>query len=314
MRFREAVLGELVRNGYSQRKDGVKVWNIASNPDLLYTSDSFVRNYLKLRAHPRYRKVVLSIEKALIKEHAKKVLAGLENEPCNLIDVGCADGEKFSTFLNALRHSGSFRCCALNASKRLVDLTISNVKKKKLKNVTAYLKFYRTMNEVDCVISEVRSTAYRRNIVLFFGSLLSLFEIHEMLFRISSAMLPGDRLVVGIGIRKGKRLQNLRNYTQKEFRRQFEPAMKEIGFRAGELEYGARFANARVEIFFKVKKARKVKFRGKTLAFNEGDEIVVAYIYKYFPNELKRIFRMYFRKVEMFKDNLEEYALVLSEK
>ena len=90
--------------------------------------------------------------------------------------------------------------------------------------------------------------------------------------------------------------------------------VKEIGFQENEVEFGARFANSRVEIFYKIKKDKELSYKNMKIEFKKDDEVIVGILYKYYEKELEEFCKMYFREVELVKDLENEYALVLCKK
>ena len=110
MDLKVAIFKELVRKGYSELSDGRKVWDVA-NRSFLYMTSELVKSFLEVRQHPRYRQVIIDIEKDLLKKNSKDFVKGLKNEPYNLIDIGCGDGSKAKAFLEALGGEGKVRFC-----------------------------------------------------------------------------------------------------------------------------------------------------------------------------------------------------------
>jgi uncharacterized SAM-dependent methyltransferase len=90
--------------------------------------------------------------------------------------------------------------------------------------------------------------------------------------------------------------------------------MKGFGFNEDEVEYDARFGNSRFEAFYKIKVDKEIKFKNKKFSFKKGDEILVAVLYKYYLEEFDKFCKMYFSKVDLFKDDNDEYALVFCRK
>ena len=88
MELKEVLFKELVKKGYSELKDGRKVWDVA-NRSIIYMTPELVDSFLKLREHPRYQKTIVEIETELLNGNAKKLIDGHINGPFNLIDMGC---------------------------------------------------------------------------------------------------------------------------------------------------------------------------------------------------------------------------------
>ena len=310
--LRDRLFKELMKGGYSM-SNGRKVWNVA-NRSLLYFTDELAKNFLEFRNFPRYREVFIDIEIALLKENAKRFLAELGDKPFNLIDIGCVDGIKAKTLIEEFCGDCKLRYCPVHINKYLVDLALTNVKSANFSSIADYKSYIADLEDIEVVSNFMRNSEYQKNAFLLLDSILASFEIHEYLFKLSRSMLSGDILVIGNSIRTGERFSNLEVYKHAVFDEWFKPLIKGIGFEDEEVQYDARFANGRVEGFYKIMKAKVVEYGGKKFEFNAGDEIVVAILYKYYDHELKEYCRMYFRDVEIFIDSNSEYALVLCKK
>jgi len=309
MEIKELLFKELMRNGYAERSDGRRVWDVADRC-LLYKTDELAKAFLKLRAHPRYKATIINIEMELLESVAPKFIEKVGDEPCNLIDMGCGDGKKAKIFLRSLKGRGKIRFCPVNTNPTLVDLTLNNVKDGGFENVVDYMPIVADLKSLRDVIRKVKDETYQKNVIFLLGSLLASFDIHEYLFDLSNAMKKGDCLVIGNAIRTGDRFANVENYKHPLFEEWFFRLVEEMGFEEDEVEYDARFENGRVECFYKIKSDKKLSYDGKEFEFKEGDEIVVAILYKYYAQELEKYCKMYFREVELVKDKDEEQALI----
>ncbi len=312
MDVKEFLIDEIVKNGYSPEGTG-KIWDL-SKRDLLYLTKEQADAFLKLREHPRYKQIIIDKEISLMKENSKSIIEKLKSSPFNLIDVGCGDGIKAVEFLKILDGKADSRYIALNLNDGLMDLALKGVKTSKLKSVKEFKKRLARFDEIDEAISESRCKDYQRNVVLMLGSIIASFEINDYLFHLSQAMFKGDVLVLGNGIRKGERFVGLETYKHPVFSSWFIHLMRELGFKDSEVEYDARFANNRVEGFYKIKIDKEISHKGKKLSFKKGDEIVVAILYKFFEKELEEFCKMYFSEVKLLKDSEEEYALIFCKK
>ena len=150
--------------------------------------------------------------------------------------------------------------------------------------------------------------------VFLLGCTLSNFEINDFLFNLSSSMFERDYIVIGNGIRTGPRLVSLETYKNKVFDNWFINLMQELGFKKNEVKYCARFTNSKLECFYTIKVNKKIKHLGKEVEFKKGDQIVVAFLYKYYENELKDFASRYFSNVKVLKDPENEYALLICKK
>jgi len=308
----EKVFKELVKNGYSIR-DGTRVWDVARR-DLLYMTPDLSKAFLELRENERYKANLIDKETQLIKENISKVCDIVGDDSFNLIDVGCGDGLKAGSFIQAVGDKAKIRFCPVSTSDELVALALKNIQEKEYSNVTDCNGHVRSFGDLDEVIAQSRTSEYQKNVVLLLGSLISSFDINGYLRSISDAMFPGDVLIIGNGVRKGKRFTNVDTYKSPEFNNWFVNLVKELGFKDDEVEYDVRFDNNRLEGFYKIKVDKKISFDGIERDFRKGDEILAAYQHKYFDNELSDFCGMYFSKVELIKDPESEYALIICKK
>jgi len=316
MEFRNLLFKELVKKG-KKKEQGKTVFDIA-NRSFLYMTPELIDAFLKLRAHPRYKKTVIDKELALIKENSQALIKTCfnGNEECgwNLVDLGCGDGLKSKAFLESIKDIGKIRYCPITVNKVLVDLAMNNVKNSKFSNVKDYDPHVTDLESLSKVLGLLKNGEFRRNIILLLGSIIASFDIHDYLFNLSNSMSKGDYIIIGNGIRRGERFSNVENYQHPLFKDWFNHIVKTLGFQDEEVEYDARFTNSRVECFHTIKKDKKINYNGKEYHFRKGDEIIVAVLYKYFPDELEKFCKMYFCEVKLLKDPDEEYALIFCKK
>jgi hypothetical protein len=312
MGYKEVLLKELVKRGYEE-KDGKKIWNLADR-SLLHGNERLSKAFLELTKHPRYKRTVVEIEKKLIREHAKSFAENFGEEPFNLIDMGCGDGGKAIEFIESLGGKGKIRYWAISPGGFTPKIALENIKKKNFGNVVELKSHNARLNEVGDVAGLCRGGEFQRNVILLFGSSLASFEIHDYLFNLSNAMFKEDVLILGNGIRTGERLEHLENYKHESIGNWLMTLVEELGFSKGDGKIDARFENGRVEGFFAVENGKKFHHNGKDIVLEKGDEILVAILYKYFDEELKKIFSRYFNEVRLEKDKQSEYALIYCKK
>ena len=313
MKMKDVLFEELVKNGYSQLKYGKKVWE-AANRSFLYMTPELVKSFLKLRQHPRYVKTITEIETQLLKKHAQSIARGLSGLSFNLIDMGCEDGSKAKALLESVNGKSKVKFCSVNVSRELAEMALKNIKTADFNNVEELEVCIADFKSLYEVVTKIKSLKYKKNVILLLGSILASFEIHDYLFNLSQSMFKEDVLIIGNGIRVGERFVNIENYKGVLFKEWFSHIIKEFGFNFDEVEYDARFENGRLEIFYKIKKNKILNYKRKKIEFKAGDEIVVGILYKYYEKELEEFCRMYFREVELVKDEDNEYALVICKK
>ena len=310
MNSQQTLLKELIKKGYSM-ENGVKVWDL-SKRCFRYVNLDMAKAFLKLQEHPRYKATVHDIEIRLLKEHIPKLQIDIKDNQFNLIDMSCIDGEKAKVIINALPKNIKLRYCPVSVSEYLTELALKNIKKEKLPSVVDYTsKITEDFQNLDNIGAVLRNNKYQRNIILLLNSFLASFEISDYLFRLSQSMLPGDILIIGNGIRTGPRFANLETYQHPIFNDWLIHITRQLGFEKNEVEYNARFANNRLEVYYKIKKDKTLLYEKRKIELRKNDEIIVAFQYKLYENELKEFCDMYFDSVELKKDAQSEYALVL---
>ena len=309
MGLKGALLKELIKHGYS-KEDNSRVWNIADR-SFRYINKDMALSFLKLREHPRYKTTIMDIEIKLLKENILKFIESLGRCEFNLIDMGCIDGEKTKAIISSLPKEIKFRYCPVNVNEYLVKLAAENIKKESFHQVIDYApRISKNFESMDQIGPALRNNKYQKNLLFMHSSSIASFDINDYLFRLSQSMLPGDILIIGNGIRKGPRLANLETYKHHIFNDWLIHLMRELGFKDEEVEYNARFENNRLEIYYTLKNDKIVSYEKTQLELRKEDKIIVAFQHKLYENELKDFCKMYFDKVELVKDENNEYALI----
>lgn len=303
----ELVFKECVRNGYSTQ-NGSRVWDIASYP-LLYSSPELVAGYLNLRSVPRYKDIILNRELTLLQRHSKHLFTQIK-QPFNFIELWCGDGSKAAAFLQSSRASQPFRYIPTHISRRLLDLASTKVRSIRHKHHKETKPFVSSFKDFGKIGGMVRNSKFQRNVVYVHGSTLASFDINEFLYELSNDMFSGDVLVIGNGIRKGKRFVNLNTYKHPAFNEWLMPLMKGLGFDESEVRYDVRFANGRLEALYHIGVDKTISYGGKRVSFKKDDKVVAAVQYKFYQRELEKFCNMYFSDVRFFKDKDNEFALI----
>lgn len=313
MNLKESVFRELIKQGPTLNDSGNKVWDIARR-NLLFLTEEQAKLFLDLRNHPRYRKTVIEKEISLLRKSIPLSLNNFQSG-FNLIDMGCGNGEKALSFLKLLENqSVDLKYYAVSPNKYLSSFAKDNISSANLNFVKSSNDIVKDYYSLDEVSSIVRSSDYQNNVILLLGSILASFDINDYLFNISNSMFSGDYIILGNGLRNGERLVNLDQYKDELFHNWLKTLPKSLGFEDDELEYGARFNHVRVEMYYKIKKDKLLEFNGKKIEIKSGDEFLVAVLYKYFEKELLEFCEMYFSDVRFFKDEDEEYSLIICKK
>ncbi len=310
----ELIFREFVKNGFA-RNDGHKSWDVAKRR-FLYLTPEQANSFLNLKSFDVYKKQIIEREIKLIHEHGKNIAENIGGEPFNLIDIFCGDGTKACEIIKLFPKNVKIRYCPVNASKYLIDIAISNVKAANLPNVIEFKPMLaqgdgQTLRYLD---SNLKGGRFKRNVVIILGTVLASFQITEYLFEMSKDMSVEDFLIIGNGIRMGKRLVELGKYRAPQLGNWSIHLVSGLGLRDDEVEYDVRFGNSRVEMFFRILVDKTIKHDGKTLEFKKGDEILTMVLYKYYAKEFDKFCKMYFSNVNLWTDKDNGYALVMCNK
>lgn len=309
--FAETVLKELIRNGYS-RERGRRVWTISAHK-LLYMTPQLAQGYLNIQKFPRYRANIIERELALLRTHVPRALEGV-NEGFNLVDLGCGNGTKAGAIIQVLPRRPSLRYVPVDVSEPLLHLAATRVKDMKSKNVSGVYPIAQDFSEFNGLLRKIGNSRFKKNVFLLLGSAIASFDINELLFNLSRVLHQGDVLVIGNGIRTGKRFVELDKYRNPLFHKWLMQVMYALGFLDQDVVYDVRFAHDRLEFFFKVVREHVCVYNDSRARFRAGDEIVVAWQHKYYARELERFCKMYFNNVELVNDKANEYALLFCRK
>lgn len=309
--FTEQVLKELIKNGYS-KEHGKRVWNIAAHR-LLYSTPQLAQGFLDLSRFSRYKANNIDREIALLRSHTPSFFGG-SSDAFNVVDLGCGDGFKAEVFIKSLPRSIRTRYYSIDVSLPLTHLAKTRLQQARSKQFSLEGSLIADFSIPDRAIRRLRKRGDDRTIYLLLGGTLASFEINDFLFSLSRAMKRGDIVIIGNGIRTGRRFVGVEKYKHPLFNDWFIKLMHELGFSDGDVQYDARFANGRLELFYRVKRDKIFVCNGKRVKFHKGDEIIVAVQYKYFAHELETFAKMYFSDVRVFPDKDNEYALILGVK
>lgn len=312
MPINNEIFKELIKRGYSKKKD-FRVWDI-SDSKLWYLTPELAKGFLNLKKYNPYRARVIDDELELIKQHSKNIIQKLGNKKFNLIDLGCGNGIKAEAFIKSIPNDVLLRYCPVDISEYYIDSTKEKIRSIGSSKISAIKPFVIDFRELDKVVGILRNGEYQKNIYLLLGETISHYDIHDLLYKISQNMLIGDYIIIGNGIRKGKRFVNLDKYKNPLFNEWFIHIMEGLGFSSDEVKVNVRFTNERLEGYYSILKDKSIDYKGKKVGFKEGDEVIVAIQYKFFENELKKYCKMYFSEVEILKNSDEEYCLAVCRK
>lgn len=312
MHAKEIIFKELVKRGYSLRNK-TRVWNI-SDSKLWYLTPELSKEFLKIKRYEPYRKAVVDKEISLINTHSKIFFNKFGKKEFNLIDLGCGSGLKTSFIIKNLPEDVKIRYCPVDISPFFIKRAMTRIRgigSKKIKAIKSFTSDFQNLEEI---VGILRSGQFYQNFIMLLGETITHYEINDLLFKLSNDMFAGDHLLIGTGIKKGKDNKVIKRYTLPIFNEWFINIPQSIGLNENEVEYNVRLVDNRAETYYKIKADKKISAGNKTIYFKKDDEIVVAVVYHYTENELKKIFKMYFNSVQIATDKAGTYGLILVKK
>lgn len=312
MQLNKAIFRELIKQGYSVKRKR-RVWDL-SDGKLWCLTPELVKGYKAFTQYTPYKYNVVEAEREILKSSASSIFANLNALKANIIDFGCGDGTKANLFVSKLPSSVIIRYYPVDVSNLLLYEAVQRMKQAKSKKIALIKPFHTDFMEATDIGGMVRNAEFQRNLLFLLGGTVSHVDINDLLFTLSKNMFHGDLFVMGIGLRKGRRFVLLDKYRAPVLRKWFIHTMQGIGFAEHEVEYDARFAHSRLELFYRVLVDKKIRHEGKTIYFRKGDEVLVAVQYKFYTREVKKYCAMYFSNVELLTSANGEYCLAVCRK
>lgn len=315
MQINDLIFKELIKRGYSL-EGNTRVWNIADSK-LWYLTPEQAQSFLDLEQSEDYQKDVIQKEIDLINGNISAILNKVDaDKAVNIIDLGCGDGKKAVLFIEKLnKDKMKIRYCPIDISNYMVKQAIDKIRKLGIDEVIEFQWNISDFENLENVANLIRSQHKGSNFFLLLGNTLGNFEFHELMYEVRSSMKEGDVLLIGNGLSSTENPEKLlKAYSTDFLDKLLVKILTQVGFKEEDLEYGARFKNSRIEMFYTVKKDVKISFLDKDVPFNKGDQIVVAISYKYNKDDFKGFMDIYYDDVEVFTSEDDSYALALCKK
>lgn len=312
MPVNDLIFKELIKRGYSL-EGKTRVWNIADSK-LWYLTRDQAQGFFDLEKSPEYQKDVIKKEIDLVEMHISEILKKVGKKPVNIIDLGCGDGKKAVIFIQYLKGKVRLRYCPIDISGYMVEKALDKIKRMNVGEVVEFQWNISDFENLENVSKVLRSGAFKNNLFLLLGNTLGNFEINELLYVIRSAMKEGDFLLIGNGLDNRHHDEILKSYNTHEVENWLSQILTQIGLERDDLEFTVKFNHSRVELYFVLKKDKKVSFQDKNIYFSEGDQILVSVSYKYDEHEFKRLMKVYFDDVKVYISKDKSYALALCKK
>ncbi len=308
----DLIFKELIKRGYSL-EGNTRIWNIADSK-LWYLTPEQAQAFLDLEGSKDYNSDIIKKEIDLINENIGEILEKLGKGPLNLIDLGCGDGKKAELFIKHLKETGKLRYCPIDISSYMVEKAIDKVSKMDVEEIIKFQWNISDFENIENVAQLLRYKEFKKNFFLLLGNTLGNFELNELIYEIRSAMEFDDMLLIGNGLRTKDIDHLLKSYTNKEVNNFLIHIPLQLGLGKEMVDFGTRFRNSRVELYYTLKKDKDIEFQGKKLSLNKGDQIIVAVSYHYSRDDFISFMKMYFGDVKIFTSKDGSYVLALCKK
>jgi len=308
----DLIFKELIKRGYSL-EGNTRIWNIADSK-LWYLTPEQAQAFLDLEASKDYERDVIQKEIDLINNNIEEILEKVGVENLNIIDLGCGDGKKAVIFTEHFKGKIKLRYCPVDISSYMVEKAMKKIREADVGEVIDFQWNISDFENIENVSLLLRQGDFKRNLILLLGNTLGNFEINELLYEIRSSMKGGDLLLIGNGLDNRNPEDILKAYDNEYLDRMLIKTLTQIGLKEENLEYGARFKNSRIEMYYTVKNESKIKFLNKEVVFNKGDQIIVAVSYKYSKEDFMGFLNLYFDDVISKVSNDGSYAIALCKK
>ncbi|MDH3353002.1 MAG: L-histidine N(alpha)-methyltransferase [Nanoarchaeota archaeon] len=289
------IFKELIKRGYSL-EGNTRIWNIADSK-LWYLKPEQAQAFLDLESSNDYKKDVIQKEIDLINNNIEEMLSKIGKDNLNIIDLGCGDGKKAVIFTEHLKGKMKIRYCPVDISGYMVEKALKKVRGADVGEVVEFQWNISDFENVENISTLLRQGEYKKNLILLLGNTLGNFEINELLYEIRSSMKGGDFLLIGNGLDNRDSKEVLKAYDNQYLDKMLIKTLTQIGLEENILEYGTRFRNSRIEMYYTIKEDCSISFLGKEVQFNIGDQIIVAVSYKYNKEDFMSFMNLYFDDV-----------------
>lgn len=314
MQVNDLIFKELIKRGYAL-EGKTRVWNIADSK-LWYLSTDQAQAYLDLEKHKDYSKYMFETEIEMLHKHMPAIAEIILNSgKLNIIDIGCGDGKKAIPVIEELHSKAKLRYCPVDISSYMVTKAIEKISKLNKGEVVQFQWNISDFDNLENVASLLRNKDYRQNFLLFLGGTLGNFEMHEVMYEIMEAMDSSeDYLLIGVALTNAKPEDIIASYKQGLMDQFLVKVLTQIGFKRENLEFGVRYKNSRVEMYYTLLQDTTLQFGDRVITFMKGDQILVAVSYRYREQDLKKAIKLYFKDVKFYLNENKTWALVLCHK
>ena len=309
----DRIFRELIKRGHSL-EGKTRIWNIADSK-LWYLTPEQAQSYLDLLDSESYKSEFGPKEMTLIAENISMIVKSMENEPLNLVDIGCGDGRKAKIFIKKISKNNKVRYCPIDISGYMVNKAIKAISEYSSGEIIESKWNISDFENLENITPLLNKKPYKKNLFLLLGNTLGNFELHDLLYQIRNCMKSGDYLLIGNGIENRNMEETIEFCKNNKLNNEFLIKIPlQLGLNRKDIELGVRFANHRIEFFYTIKKAKEITFNKKTIKFKKDDQLLVAVSYHYSKEDLASFLNLYFDTVTIKTSKDNSYALALCKK
>ncbi len=310
----DLIFKELIKRGYSL--DGkTRVWDLGDSK-LWYLKPEQAQGYLDLIETDTYKKKFINKEEDLISKKMQEIVKMVDEEPINLIDLGCGDGTRAIRFIRELSKKTKLRYCPVDISAYMVSKAVKNIGV--IEGVNEVVEFHWNISDFDNtenILNILRNGEYRKNVILFLGGTLGNTEFHDLMYQIHIGMKPGDMILIGNFLWTKEHEEDLRKAgVQKEHGNWLIKVPLQLGLQEEDVVVNRKIKNHRSEIYFTLNKDHIIEFGGREVRFFKGDQIIVLVAYLYSKEIFEGFLKLYFDYVDMIVSPDGTYALAICKK
>ena len=268
METNKIILKELIKRGYTE-KNGSNMWNIRDSK-LWYLNNKQAQAFLDLKSSETYVNGIIIKEVKLIDDNIKEILETI-GDNINIVDIASRDGRKANRILKHLTAKKNIKYYPVDTHKFMTDKAIQ-----KIQNLNVVESSEAIIVESFLKIENIGDNlTYPKTVFLLLGNNLGNFEINEMLYEARKIMKDEDLLIIGNGIDNENDKESLKAYTSKQINDFFIEIPKQLGFSEEDLEFGLKYENSRVQIFYTIKNNFTIKEKKDTIEFKKGETFTV---------------------------------------
>jgi len=311
MKINDLIFKELLKRGY--RLEGkTRVWDVADSK-LWYLTDKQAQGFLDLSETQGYKKHIIDKEVSLIKKNMKDFIKSLQKKSCNIIDLGCGDGQKASLFIEELAKHMKIRYCPIDISSYMVSKAAKTIRKMKVGEVLEFRWNISDFENLDNITPLFRDKGFETHFMMLLGNTLGNFDREDILHGIRISMNKNDVLLIGNGLSNGHE-DWTKEYKDQIINKWLIQVPEQLGLTEKDIEYDVRFVNSRIEELYIIKRDKTLAHLGREVSFRKGDIIRTAISYKYTKPQFKKVLSKFFSKVKIYTDKGNTYALALCKK